>query len=309
MILLRFPVAAVDPVQPTDPIQPSDIDIETLGQSARQQCVWIGLKVSGDGNDSVFPVCSGWVIPTIRSSPQAQWLPSFSRLGSVDAGAYSDRLTDSAQPVKVKRTVIHPQFDLSAPQSPVSMENNLGILELAEPLPKSQAPPLRVADDAELKMSLSSKPKSQLFKCGYSISLEGDPLSYATIPEYSYSAVSNEEFIPVSSEKILPLIRVRFEKTASTMRGHVVLNSQGKIVGTLQHIDETNAIMIPADRIQQLISSAANRAQRNSPRTTCRCLVFVPVCIERGELMILQSARSWKIPVSVMKQWRRIANC
>ena len=51
----EIPVAAVDPVQPTDPIQPSDIDIETLGQSARQQCVWIGLKVSGDGNDSVFP--------------------------------------------------------------------------------------------------------------------------------------------------------------------------------------------------------------------------------------------------------------
>jgi len=247
------------PAQAADPVQA--IDIETLGQSARHRCVWIGLKVTGDGNDSVFPLCSGWCYSDHQIVTAGTVVAEFLSAGeALTLVVYSDRIADTAQSVTVKRSLIHPKFDVSNPQSPASMENNLGMLELAEPLPKTQALQLQVADDSELKTSLDSKLKSQLFQCGYSISLEGEPLSALTIPEYSCTSVSNEEFIPVSSEKILPLIRVRFEKSLSTMRGHVVLNSHGKIVGTLQHIDETNAIMIPVDRITQLISAAANSA-------------------------------------------------
>lgn len=252
-------VSGAIPVQPAAPVQA--IDIETLAQSARHQCVWIGLKVAADGNYSVFPLCSGWCYSDHQIVTAGTVVAEFlSAGGALTLVVYSDRLADATQSVKVKRSLIHPKFDMADPQSDASMENNLGILELAEPLPKTQVPHVHVADDAELKVSLNNKLKSQLFQCGYSISLEAEPLSALSIPEYSCTSISNEEFIPASSEKILPLIRVRFEKTLSTMRGHAVLNSHGKIVGTLQHIDETSAILIPVDRITQLISSAANRA-------------------------------------------------
>ena len=235
------------------------VDIEKLAESARDQCVWIGLKVMGDGSDSVFPLCSGWCYSDRQIITSGTVVAEFLAAGeTLTLVVYSNRLSDAVPYVKVKRTVIHPDFNVSDPQSSASMEHNLGLLELEEPLPKANAQPLHVADSNELKSSLNSAPRTQLTQCGYSISLEGEPLSTLTIPEYSCTSISSETFIPGSSTKILPLIRVSFEKTLSTMRGRLVLNSSGNVVGTLQHIDETNAIMTPVDRIAQLLSSAAN---------------------------------------------------
>jgi len=240
---------AVSPETAETP-ETSAVDYARIAEMVQDQSVWIGLKVESGDQVLVYPLCNGWLYST------SQVVATGSAIADLETDSeshaivvYSHRLPDSDPFIEVKSMQIHPDFVKSKPESSASVENNLGLLELSRPLPDTQ-----LSDPVEVdiwRKSFNGGSVAKLIQCGYSISLKPEPISALSMPRYSWSSISNGDAIPGSSVKSLPLIRVSCERAQETRSGHVVVNANGKIFGTLLHIDATNAILIPIDRVSE----------------------------------------------------------
>ena len=239
--------------------QTSPVDFEKIAKQVQDQSVWIGLKVKSGDQVLIFPLCNGWIYSNSLIVATGSVIADLEAdRESSEIVVYSNRLPDTDPFITVKSMKIHPGFVTSAPASSASLENNLGLLELSRPLPES---PLNQPVEVDIwRKAFNAGTSEKLIQCGYSVSLKPEPISALSMPEFAWSKISKGEVIPGSSMQSLPLIRISIDKAMETRSGHVVINADGKIFGTLLHIDETNAMLIPIDRIPQLLSSAASHA-------------------------------------------------
>lgn len=240
--------------------EPIPVDYARIAERVQDQAVWIGLKVKSDDQTLVYPLCNGW------QCSASQVITSGSAVADLEIAressaivVYSHLLPDSDPFIEVKQMKIHPGFVASEPESSASKENNLGLLELSRPLPNTQLSDQ--ASSVEWRNALSSDSVEKLIQCGYSIALKPEPISAVSMPAYSWTQIRTGEAIPGSSVKSLPLIRVSIEKAQETRSGHFVVSASGNIFGTLLHIDEANALLIPIDRIPDLLSPAVSHAR------------------------------------------------
>jgi len=237
----------------------SPVDFEKIATQVQDQSVWIGLKVQSGDQVLIYPFCNGWIYSNSLIVATGSAIADLEAdRESSEIVVYSNRLPDTVPYITVKSMKIHPGFVTSAPASSASLENNLGLLELSRPLPES---PLNQPVEVDIwRKSFNAGASEKLIQCGYSISLKPEPISALSMPEFAWSNISKGEVIPGSSVQSLPLIRVSIDKAQVTRSGHFVINANGKIFGTLLHIDETNAMLIPIDRIPKLLSSPASHA-------------------------------------------------
>ena len=232
-----------------EPLEPV-INYAKLAESVRDQAVWIGLRMRVDNQDLVIPYNAGWLLSDSRVITTASTvigLQSLQEEGVVVV--YSHLLPDSVGFLEVKSLGMHPKFSVAEPESSLSQSNNIGWLELAMPVPLPSGIVHVIADNDEWKRTFENEADCHSIQCGYFITSH-DAVSPLKMPQYAWSRVAATESLSGGlSLQTLPMIRVQIPQTQPVSNGQLMVDSAGKILGTLSRINQTTVTMIPNDRI------------------------------------------------------------
>ena len=235
----------------------AEINYSRVAESVRDQAVWVGLRVRVDNQDLVMPYNAGWLLSdsrVITTAVTVIGLQSLQEEGAVVV--YSHLLPESVGFVEVKSLGMHPQFSVAEPESSVSQSNNIGWLELAMPVPLPSGIMHVMADNDEWKRTFANEADCHSIQCGYLITSH-DAVSPLKMPKYTWTRVAATESISGgSSLQILPMIRIQIPQSQLVSNGQLVVDSAGKILGTLSRINQNTVTMIPNDRIASLLISS-----------------------------------------------------
>ncbi len=219
------------------------IDYAAIAESVRDQCVWIGLKSSEDGQTEILPFCAGWsptgsyVVTTgtaVQIIQKRKWsVVVFSHLfGESKTGGFED----------VDQFWVHPEF------TDTREEYDVGIIRLPKPLPLKTTQIHQIARDDEWKSEFSSTSLQKILRCGYLIPAEPKAVSSIAMPEYTGSIVEDLEPLSSGSLSIHPLIKT--SGMPQKIHGHAAVSANGGFLGTFYSRDSHNALIIPVDRIK-----------------------------------------------------------
>ncbi len=227
--------------QVTLPAVLPQIDYGAIAESVRDQCVWIGLKSSADGQTEILPFCAGWsptgsyVVTTgtaVQIIQKRKWsVVVFSQLlGESDSGGFAE----------VDQFWVHPEFTDSRE------EHDVGIIRLPASLPLKAKQLHQFANDKEWKDAFSTNSSQKTLRCGYLIPAEPKAVSSISMPEYAWSIIESLEPLSSGSLVIHPLIKT--SGMPQKIHGHVAVSTSGQMLGTFYSRDSNDALIIPVDR-------------------------------------------------------------
>jgi hypothetical protein len=206
--------------------------------SEQRNVVWVGYRL----RDYAFTYASGWLARSDSVITTATVIADLELLAKQDIEPV---VWLGGQIRRVAHMHVHPEFDHSNPESPISRYSNVGLLKLEDAFESH----CTVASVDELD-GLSGQ--QQLFVIGYESSLgENEPFDEIKVKrlQNAVTIVSSEVLASNSAR----LYRLR-APTARSFEGAAIFNVQKHVIGVLSS-SEGEVCMVPVSQLSPLLES------------------------------------------------------